>query len=160
MSSPRGLRGRSPPRTGSEKDLLIEKLGHDNEVLMREVADLDRQLREEKETGRQAEASLRQELATAESSASMCQRVVEALEEQLRQTGREREEQARSHAEDKRMLGTVCRLLYIYNIPPPPPHTHTLAAARARARASVPHVVSARPPTLAARAAAAGVPRA
>ena len=38
--------GFSPPRSASEKDQLIEKLVHDNEVLMKEVAELDAQLRQ------------------------------------------------------------------------------------------------------------------
>ena len=48
--------GWSPPRTYAEKDALIEKLVHDNEVLMKEVAELDAQLRQAVEERREKAA--------------------------------------------------------------------------------------------------------
>ena len=75
--------GWSPPRTGSEKDQLIEKLVHDNEVLRKEVAHLDEQLRQmtvEQEAGTRTTEQLRQDQQAAEQASAMAERLVGSCE--------------------------------------------------------------------------------
>ena len=98
------------PRTHDDKDKMIAKLVHDNELLMGEVQALDQTLRETRE----AYSQLRQEKAALEASSTTGQRLLDTVGEQAALDRRERERDRQSyealaaqHAADK--VRHVCR---------------------------------------------------
>ena len=102
--------GFSPPRSASEKDQLIEKLVHDNEVLMKEVADLDAQLRqavEEREAAVAANAALLQEQEEQQSTSQIGAKLLKSMESQVEMVRQEREENAAQHAADRDFLNNI-----------------------------------------------------
>lgn len=142
--------GWSPPRSAVEKDQLIEKLVHDNEVrtrgqsmpdvgenailpavaladacfaaaiiklgqvLMKEVAELDAQLRqaiEEREAAVAANQNLLHEQQEQESTSSISERMQRAVDAQVELVRSEREELTRQHAADREFLNGVFREL-------------------------------------------------
>ena len=97
-----------------EKDQLIEKLVHDNEVLMKEVAELDAQLRqaiEEREAAVAANSNLLHEQQEAESTTSISERLQRAMDAQVEMVRNERQEMARTHSADREFLNGVFREL-------------------------------------------------
>jgi hypothetical protein len=106
--------GWSPPKSVLEKDQLIEKLVHDNEVLMKEVAELDAQLRqaiEEREAAVAANQNLLHEQQEQESTSSIGERLQRAMDAQTEMVRSEREEQAKQHAADREFMNGVFREL-------------------------------------------------
>ena len=100
----------SPPRSHAEKDALIEKLVHDNEALMKEVAELDAQLRQGTEQRHLIEsenAALLKDQRERENAEQISERMLRSMEEQVGFARSEREEQARQHAADKEYLTGV-----------------------------------------------------
>lgn len=93
-----------------EKDQLIEKLVHDNEVLMKEVAELDAQLRQtvsEREAALSSNSELLQEKQERESTAEVSERLLRSMEAQVEMVRGEREEHSRQHAADKQYLREI-----------------------------------------------------
>ena len=87
---------------------------HDNEVLMKEVAHLDEQVRQmtvEREEHDRASQRLHEDQQAAENASSMASRLVASMEEQLRLARSEREEMTRQHASDKEFLSGIFREL-------------------------------------------------
>ena len=106
--------GWSPPRSSFEKDHLVEKLVHDNEILMKEVAELDATLQqtiEEREAAVAALNELRSQQRDQETTAAIAERLVNAMDGQIELVRSEREEAARLHAEDKEALQGTFREL-------------------------------------------------
>ncbi|KAL1521825.1 hypothetical protein AB1Y20_021476 [Prymnesium parvum] len=104
----------SPPRSGLEKDQLIEKLVYDNDVLMQEVAHLDEQLRQshmDNETLERSTEQLRLDQRASEQASSIAERLVASMEQELKLIRSEREETARQHASDKEFLTGIFREL-------------------------------------------------
>ena len=96
-----------PPKHVNEKDQLIEKLVHDNEVLMKEVAELDAQLRQAVQDRDEAVAAKANALRSLEQNAmssETSERLVHAMEGQLEVVRGEREELSRQHAADRSFL--------------------------------------------------------
>ena len=102
--------GWSPPKSAFEKDLLIEKLVHDNEVLMREVAELDAQLRQTmgaKDDALRTNAELLEEKQERESVSQVSERLLHSMNAQVEMVRAEREEHSRQHAADKEYLREI-----------------------------------------------------
>ena len=102
--------GWSPPKSALEKDLLIEKLVHDNEGLMREVAELDAQLRQTmdaKDDAQRTNAELLQEKQERESVSQVSERLLHSMNAQVEMVRAEREEHSRQHAADKAYLREI-----------------------------------------------------
>ena len=100
----------SPPRSHVEKDQLIEKLVLDNETLMKEVAELDAQLRqvtEQRELIAAENAVLLKDQQERESASQISERMLRSIEEQAAVVRAEREEQARQHASDRQSLTNI-----------------------------------------------------
>ena len=101
------------PRGPEDKDKMIAKLVHDNEILMKEVESLDASLRETQ----QAAQELLAQKERLESEGLVGQRLLETLDQLGVSRGgadparREREEMARKHEADKEFLNTVFREL-------------------------------------------------
>jgi predicted CopG family antitoxin len=90
--------------------LLIEKLVHDNEVLMREVAELDAQLRQTmdaKDDAQRTNAELLQEKQERESVSQVSERLLHSMNAQVEMVRAEREEHSRQHAADKAYLREI-----------------------------------------------------
>ena len=86
---------------------LIDKLVHDNEVLMKEVAELDAQLRQvmqERDAAIESNASLTQLQNEQESTSDIANRLLQSMETQVAFVRAEREETDRQHAADKEHL--------------------------------------------------------
>ena len=99
-----------PPRSVSEKDQLIEKLVHDNEILMKEVAELDAQLRQavhDRDEAVATKAAILEEQRVSESGRSLSERLVCSMEAQLDVVRGEREELSRQHAADREFLNSM-----------------------------------------------------
>ena len=79
--------GWSPKQpTRNEKDVLIDKLVHDNEVLMKEITELDSRLRAALEGKQEAVDEcqrLVQDRYAAENSSDVSQRLIKSSEEQV-----------------------------------------------------------------------------
>lgn len=106
----------SPPRTSTDKEQLIEKLVHDNTVLMKEVAQLDEQARHvasERDALQHEVEQARTDQQASEQASSLAERAVSTMEEQLRLVRQEREEMARQHATDKEFLSGIFRELEV-----------------------------------------------
>lgn len=89
---------------------LIEKLVHDNEILMKEVADLDAQLRqavEERDAAVSSLKTMQDERQGAEATNELSERLVRTMETQAAAVRAEREELARQHAEDRQFLNGI-----------------------------------------------------
>eukprot|EP00967_Tisochrysis_lutea_P143719 scaffold267341_cov30-Tisochrysis_lutea.AAC.3 len=93
----------APRELEREKDRLLRKLMHDNEVLMEEVANLDakmRQLQEEAELLRGTNHSLQRERAAVDEAAQSQAKLLVAMEESL--------EQARAqHGSERELLSGI-----------------------------------------------------
>jgi chromosome segregation ATPase len=86
------------------------QLVHDNEVLMKEVAELDAQLRqavEEREAAVSANTQLLQEQQEQESTSQVSERMMKSMEAQTEMVRAEREELARQHAADREFLNGI-----------------------------------------------------
>ena len=113
-SSSRTSGDRWTPRGPEDKDKMIAKLVHDNEILMKEVESLDASLRETQ----QAAQELLAQKERLESEGLVGQRLLETLDQLGVSHGgadstarREREELTRKHEADKEFLNTVFREL-------------------------------------------------
>ena len=83
---------------------------HDNEVLMREVAELDAQLRqavEERDAALRDKAKLIAEIDGPESTTSISKRMAGSMEAQLEMVRTDREDMAKQHAADRDFLNGI-----------------------------------------------------
>ena len=101
-------------RPGTEKDQLIERLVHDNEVLMREVGHLNetaQQMTAERDEAVQQVEQLKREQQSLRQSSATFERMISSMEEQLKLARTEREVLQVQHAGDKEMLSNIFREL-------------------------------------------------
>ena len=102
--------GFTPPRGAAEKDQLIRALVHDNEVLMKEVAELDAQLQSavaERDALTSANAGLLAERQERETMSQVSERLLRSMEAQVSMVRAERDEHSRQHDADRAALREI-----------------------------------------------------